>query len=215
MPPFSKFCFRLFCLGGIFSAMVVFLSSCVSVGPKSKDVPGTYIFEVTPVERGQSVQLSGGPIVSVGVPRAAAGYDTGRMAYMRETGKLEYFSVHRWADTPARMLQPLLVNALEGTGSFQAVVMAPSSIKGDVRLDTELVRLRQIFLSADRSQVQLTLRFQLIAGGKVLGTYLFERSMETSSPTPQGGAATVNRLLEEFLAEATLFTKQTVLESNQ
>lgn len=211
MHPFLNYCIRMFLLHGALLTMLLFVPSCVSVGPKSKEAPDTYIFEVNFGEPSKDIKVADGPVIVVSAPRAAAGYDKSQMAYMRETGKLEYFSSHRWADAPTRMLQPLLVRTLEDTGSFRAIIMAPSAVKGDVRLDTELVKLRQFFSADGSSQIQLSLRFQIIAGDRVMATKNYEKAVETSAQTPQGGAAAVNRLLEELLPEVAAFVQQALL----
>ena len=49
------------------------------------------------------------------------------------------------------MLGPLLMRTLEDTGSFRAVVHAPTGLPADLRLDTELVRLQQNFTGRSRA----------------------------------------------------------------
>ena len=45
-------------------------------------------------------------VVVVAVPRAASGFDSARMVYLRQPQQLEAFAFHEWVDTPARMLAP-------------------------------------------------------------------------------------------------------------
>ena len=72
---------------------------------------------------------------------------------MRETHQLEYFAHSEWVDPPARMLAPLLVAAVESTGTFRAVVLTPSAAVGDLRLDTEIVRLQHEFQTSQAACV--------------------------------------------------------------
>ena len=88
------------------------------------------------------------PTLIINPPHAAAGFDSPRIIYVRETHKLEYFAHSEWVDTPARMLAPLIVAAVENSGAFRAVVLTPSAAAGDLRLDTEIIRLQHEFLSA-------------------------------------------------------------------
>ena len=67
------------------------------------------------------------PTLIINPPHAAAGFDSSRIIYVRETHKLEYFSHNEWVDTPARMLAPLIVAAVENSGRFRAVVLTPSA----------------------------------------------------------------------------------------
>ena len=60
-------------------------------------------------------------VLVVSTPRAAPGFDSTAMAYVQRPHALDHYATHRWADTPARMLGPLLMRTLEDTGSFRAV----------------------------------------------------------------------------------------------
>ncbi len=100
-------------------------------------------------------------VVEVNVPRATPGFDTPRIAYVERPYAIEYFSRSEWADTPARMLGPLLARALEESGAFRAVVLAPTSVQAELRLDVELVRLQQDF-TVKPSRADLALRVQVV-----------------------------------------------------
>ena len=65
------------------------------------------------------------PTLIVSPPHAAAGFDSQRIMYVRHADQLEYFAHNEWIDTPARMLAPLIVAAVERSGAFRAVVQMP------------------------------------------------------------------------------------------
>ena len=147
----------------------------------------------------------------VNPPHAAAGFDSERIIYVRQVSQLEYFAHNEWVDTPARMLAPLIVAAIEQSGAFRAVVQMPSTAAGDMRLDTEILRLQHEFLSTP-SRVRFTLRAYLVdtATRRVLASHEFEAVATAPGEDPYGGvvAATqaVRKVLEElaaFCAEAT------------
>lgn len=121
----------------------------------------------------------------VSPPQAQAGFDTRRIAYVRTPLTLEYYTRSEWADTPARMLGPLAVRALEATGAFRAVLAGPAPVPVDLRLDLELVRLQQEF-QGTASRVQLDLRAKLfdVRAGRVLAT----REFSEAAPAPSGDA---------------------------
>ena len=93
--------------------------------------------------------------------RAASGFDSQRIIYMREPYKLECFARSEWMDTPARMLGPLLVASVAQTGAFKAVVLTPGLASGGLRMDTEIIRLQQEFHTSP-SSVRFTLRAYLV-----------------------------------------------------
>ncbi|OGS93526.1 MAG: hypothetical protein A3K04_03830 [Gallionellales bacterium RBG_16_56_9] len=136
------------------------------------------------------------------MPRARPGFDTPQMVYLRQPNELDYFVTNRWADTPSRMLGPLLAQALEQTGSFRAIVQTPGVVPADIRLDTELIRLQHDF-GTQPSRVQLTLRAQLIdVGGKrVLAVKLFDEAENATSDDAYGGVIAANRVLQRVLGQ--------------
>lgn len=147
------------------------------------------------------------PMLIVSRPRAHPGFDTSRMAYVRKPYELEYFSRNLWVDTPEKMLAPLLVRALEASGAFRAVSQAPGSVSGELRLDTEIVRLQQEFISSP-SRLRLTLRVQLIdmPGKRVLATREFDVVENASSDDPYGGVVAANRAVARVLNEVAVFS---------
>src|SRR5258706_11088755 len=124
----------------------------------------------------------------VNPPHAAAGFDSQHMMYVRQASKLEYYAHNEWVDTPARMLAPLIVAAVEQSGAFRAVVQTPSTVAGDIRLDTEIIRLQHEFLSIP-SSIRFSLRAYLVdnATRRVLASREFEAVAAAPSDDPYGG----------------------------
>lgn len=146
------------------------------------------------------------PTLIVSPPHAAAGYDSKRIIYVREPNKLDYFAHSDWVEPPARMLAPLMVAAIENGGAFGAVVLTPSTAAGDLRLDTEIIRLHQDF-SAQPSRVRFTLRAQLIdeSTRRVLGWREFNVSIAATSESPYGGVVAASRAVHEVLENLSAF----------
>jgi cholesterol transport system auxiliary component len=132
---------------------------------------------------------SSGLTLLVSPPQAQAGFDSRRIAYSRTPLTLEYYTRSEWADTPARMLGPLAVRALESSGAFRAVIAGPAPVPVDLRLDLELIRLQQEFAGA-ASLVRLDLRAKLfdVRAGRVLATRLFAETADAPSADALGGA---------------------------
>ena len=128
------------------------------------------------------------------------------MVYVRKLHVLEHYATHRWADTPAHLLQPLLMRTLEDAAVFRAVVPSGSGVQADLRLDTELVLLRQNFL-VQPSRVELTLRVQLVdaTGRRVLAARYVEQAQGVASDDAPGGVAAANGALARALSQVALF----------
>ena len=146
------------------------------------------------------------PTVLVEPPRAAPGFDSQRIIYLRQEHRLEYFSRHQWIDTPARMVAPLMVAALEQSGAFQSVLLAPASAAGDLRLETEDLRLQQEFISRP-SRVRFSLRALLLdnRSRRVLAEREFEAVVAATSDDPYGGVIAANRAVTSVLQELAAF----------
>ena len=159
------------------------------------------------------------PTLIVNPPHAAAGFDSPRMIFVREQHRLEYFAHSEWIDPPARMLAPLLVAALEDSGAFRAVVLTPSAAVGDVRLDTEIIRLQHEFgapasSSNPASRVRFTLRAYLVDVKlrTVLARREFDAVIPAASDDPYGGVVAANAAVQSVLQQLAFFCAEAVKE---
>jgi cholesterol transport system auxiliary component len=133
-------------------------------------------------------------------PHAAAGYTGAGMAYMEEPHRIDYFVRHRWVDCPARMLKPLLMRALETSRLFEGVVSTPTVARFDLQLNTELLRLIQVFESGE-SRIELSARFSLLDTHQrsLLFNEVVEITEPTTSGTPYAGVVAANRAVARLL----------------
>lgn len=187
----------------------VALGACSMLQPKSTTPPSFYALEyagpATPASAPR-VPLPSTPTLVISPVRAASGFDSQRIIYLREPRKLEYFAHSEWIDTPARMLGPLMVATLEQTGAFRAVVMTPGSAGGELRLDTEVVRLQQDFQQSP-SRVQFTLRVYLVEEKtrRVVAWRAFDTVVPATSDDPRAGVVAANRAVHTVLQELSQF----------
>ena len=188
--------------------IAVFLSgiaACTLLPSPKPGVLDKYMLEYHPSQQPPSL-AEDVPVMIITVPGAHGGYDTARIAYMQKKFGLRYYTRSRWADTPARMLAPLLAEAINETGQFQAVYGTPGALAAQLRLDGELIRFHQDF-TRQPSEVHITLRVQLVdlRENRVLASQLFDvREVSTSEDT-YGGVLAANRATERLLAELARF----------
>ena len=151
----------------------------------------------------------GGPSILVAPPRAAAGFDTRGIVYLRQPHAVEVYAYSQWVDTPAQMLAPLIAHALERTGAFAVVLRAPTAANADLRLDTELLRLQHDF-GASPSRVRLTLRAVLVeqASRRALAWREFDASVAAPTEDAYGGVRAANQAVAALLAEMAAFVVQ-------
>lgn len=180
------------------AAAALALGACVSL-PRPEPVE---LFTIDP-PLGGSPTARTGPAIFVAAPRGGPGIEGPRMAYVRRPNELAYYARSQWAEPPARMLRPLLVRALEGTGRFQAVTEVAAGGSPGLRLESEVVRLQQEFTEKP-SRVRLTLRLELAdaASRRVVGTREIEAVELAPSDDAPGGVAAANAAARRALAEA-------------
>lgn len=184
------------------------LCACSNLLPTATPQPSFYALDRPPAT-GRIAAAAAAPTLIVSPPHAAAGFDSSRIIYVRELHKLEYFSHSEWIDTPARMLAPLLVSAIENGGAFRAVVLTPSAAAGDLRLDTEILRLQHEF-GGRPSRVRFVLRAYLVDSvtRRVLAWREFDESAAAASEDPYGGVVAANRAVQAVLVQLAEFCRE-------
>lgn len=150
------------------------------------------------------------PTLIISLPKAAAGFDTKHMMYTRAPLRLEYFARNVWIDTPAQMLRPLIISAIEKTGAFHAVLAKQSVVASDLRLESEVIKLIQDF-STKPSHVQFTLRVSMIdsATHQVIAMREFDERVNADSDNPIGGVLAANTAINLALDKLSVFSQQT------
>ncbi len=200
----------LFCLG-----------ACGSLLPKPAAAPTRHTLDASAsVASASAMQARASPsattavtapVLVVAVPRAAPGHDSTRMVYLQQPQQLRAFAHNEWVDTPAQMLAPLMVRALQDSGAFRVVLLAPSGAMGALRLETELIRLQQDFTSQP-SRVRLTLRAVLLdtATRQAVAWQEFDETVAATSESPEGGVQAAHQATQRVLQALALFCAQQV-----
>jgi cholesterol transport system auxiliary component len=185
------------------------LTACSALQPSATPATTYYSLNTTPsasvVDKAlpaPALKASSAPTLLINPPHAAAGFDSPRIIYLREPHKLEHFALSRWVEPPARMLGPLLVAAIEKTGAFRAVVLMPGAASGELRLDTDIIRLQHEFQTSP-SQVRLTLRATLVDDKtrRMLAWQEFEALEPASSEDTYGGVLAANRAVQRVAGQ--------------
>lgn len=198
---------KLLRLSGL-AIVPLWLVGCSSMLPKPAALPAFYTIDVAPPPGAPAplTNTAGAPTVLISPPRATSGYDSRQIVYVRQNHRLEYFARSQWVDTPARMFAPLLVTHLAATGGFQAVYTGAGAAAADLRLDTEIMALKQDFLSTP-SSTHFVLRAQLIDGvsRRVIATRDIEAAVASASEDPYGGVVAANGAVGIVLSQLSAF----------
>jgi cholesterol transport system auxiliary component len=198
-----------------FTVIVVWLvlSSACALGPRESSEPRTYFLnpKIASKNPPAAPNRTAGSVLLISQPKAQAGFDTARMAYLPRPHEVRYYAVNQWADTPARMLHRILVESLDKTGLWSAVVQTPGSVSAQYRLDTDNLILEQQFLSHP-SRVRLSLRAQIVdtKNQSILGTRYFELFEVAPTDDPYGGVQAANNAVAKLITEMTEWLERVV-----
>ncbi|PRC91424.1 ABC-type transport auxiliary lipoprotein family protein [Solimicrobium silvestre] len=191
---------------------IILLSACSALHPIETAPPTFYSLDYPTAKSNQAKPTlpDYAPTLLVNPPVAASGFDSQRIIYTRVAHQLEYFAHSEWIDTPARMIAPLIVDALANSGAFRAVAPATSAAAGGLRLNTEIVRLQHDF-STQPSQLRFTIRAYVLdnATRKVLAWHEFDEVVVAASDTPYDGIVAANQAVQIGLQELTRFCVDT------
>ena len=191
---------------------LIAIYGCSALSPSTTPPPNFYSLNSLPHAGAAGTEAAAaGPTLIINPPHAAAGFDSARIIYLREPHQLEYFAHSEWVDPPAHMVGDLLVAALEQSGAFRAVVLAPSAAVGDERLETEIIRLQHEFQTKP-SRVRFTLRATLVddTTRRVLARREFDGSMAAASDDTYGGVVAANRAVQAVLESLSAFCADAV-----
>ncbi len=190
--------------------LVLALSGCALFNRTPEQPPQIYVLRVAPNDT-EATPAESHLSVLVSAPKAWPGYDRARIAYVRHPLQVDYYAESEWADQPARMLEPLLMTALQESNLFNAVVSATSAAIAELRIDTEIVQIHHEFLIAP-SQGQVAIRAQLIdlTRNRVLATRVFSATESAPTEDAKGGVTAINNALQVVLGAIVDFCRRTL-----
>jgi cholesterol transport system auxiliary component len=195
-------------LGALIALGVTMVSSCALLSPAKVETSKEVLNKLPPDLPRRETRAA---TLLVFPPESKPIHGTTQMAYTTQTYQLAYFSQHEWADTPSRMLHPLLVGTLENTHAFKAVLTPPHPGRYGYALRTEILDLIQDFTS-EPATLRLSLRVQLSDGAsnRVIATKEISLREPMRQRTPYAGVVAANdavakalRELAEFVIEKT------------
>jgi cholesterol transport system auxiliary component len=194
---------QLLCTIMVISSMLM-LTSCSLLSPIKSENKSTYVLNTTPT---LVLKRATRPVsLLVLTPETRPAYNTTQMAYSIRPYQVAYFSQNQWGETPSQMLQPLLMQTLQNTHRFHAVVAAPYMGRYDYALSTEILQLQQDF-TVRPARVQFKIRVQLtkVSTNNVIGTKQFIVNEPIRQKTPYSGVLAANRATGKILQEIAYF----------
>lgn len=191
---------------------VALLGGCSAINlGSSPDAPRTiWLLSAVPAAAPAGAAQPAG-VLLVDKPEARAGFDTPRMAYSRRPLALDYYTKNEWADAPARMLQPLIVQALAQAGTWKAVLMAPNPGQADLRLTMSVLEFVHDLSGGEPGVVRVRAQatFTGVVDRQVRATREFAAERPAEAANAQGYAEAGDRASADVLAGLAAFAAET------
>lgn len=186
-------------------ASATVLAGCLS--PVKNDPPASFVVNTVP--RNLPVTETKALTMLVLPAETRPIYQTVRMAYTVRPYQVQYFGENQWAETPSEMLTPLLVQTLQNTKHYRAVVMAPYSGVYNYALNTRILRFEQDYMHKPHS-FKLTARVSInrLATNQVVAIKEFVISVPITTQSPYNGVIAANTATRQLLLEIAKFSLQ-------
>jgi cholesterol transport system auxiliary component len=194
--------------------LVSVLIQCITVSGQSDEPILTYLLEIE--QTGPVASNPSGPVLMVSNVRAQTGVGSIQILYLERAFELRQYRYSQWAERPDRMLEPILLNALEASGQFEAVVGVAYGTFADVRLDTSRIQLQhQIFEEPSQARVRMRVQIIDLDTQEVLGTRIFDETEPAPSENPYGGVTAMNLALGRVIDQIVTFTAEAAQNRSQ
>ncbi|HEV8340929.1 MAG TPA: ABC-type transport auxiliary lipoprotein family protein, partial [Candidatus Binatia bacterium] len=170
----------------ILLAVLFHLAAGCTIFPEAPNQPvRSYLFTLdSTADKWPSCASPHGVLV-VSLPQEHGGTNTSGIAYLLRPHEIRYYAYNQWAENPARLLLPLMVQVMEKTNCWGTVTHAAAALRDDFRLDSEILQWQQEFFS-NPSRVRLSFRAQLVESQK--REVIAARRFEIIEEAPSGDA---------------------------
>jgi cholesterol transport system auxiliary component len=177
------------------------LDGCGLLAPAAPDTVKTLLDQVP-----EAVPRAGRPagVLVVIVASGAPLYDTTAIAYRTHDAEIGYFARHEWADRPSRMLAPLVVDTLQRTGAFSAVVAPPYFGHAPATLRIEVEQLLADF-RPPAGLLRLVLRAMVRDAAGRLALRTITAQAPIAARTPEAAVRAANEATGEALLQVSRF----------
>lgn len=189
-------------------SILALLNGCALIpGTTPVTLPDTFTFATTAgTVPDSSDPAPECPTLLVSSITSAPGLHTPQMAYAIAPSQLGFFAYARWADVPARLLEPLLIADLQASNAFAYVVGTPAPVRAELRLDGRFLSIVQHFDAAN-SQVRVSLQAQVVAprSGELIAVRHINVAESIGARSATAGAAATDVAIGRLRAELTDF----------
>lgn len=114
--------------------------------------------------------------LTIALPVADAALNTARIALRQNPISLEYYARANWVDTAPRMIQTLLVESFENSGSIVSIGRQSVTLRADYSLLTDLREFQAEYIGKGPPRIRIRLNAKMVRMPQrtILATQTFE-----------------------------------------
>lgn len=188
----------------LIALLTLTLASCSLLSPVPDDSQHKYVLSSVPAAQHKKPRQQ--ITLLVAQPSTNSLYNTKLIAYSTAPYQIGYFAKSMWISKPSDMLQPLIVQALQNTHYYHAVI-SPSIAGGyQYSLNTQIEELLQDYTQG-QAVIHFTVRAQIVRtiNNKVIASKQFDVIEPIQKKCPYAGIYATNRATAEILRQLTEF----------
>jgi cholesterol transport system auxiliary component len=128
--------------------------------------------------------------ITVSAPSSIRALDTDRILVSASGGRISYFADAAWSDRLPRLVHSRLVEALQDSGAFRAVLTSQDRVDGEFAIATE-IRAFQIDVDGGSTAANVAIFAKVVdeRHGRVIATHEFSARIPANSDDPAAGVA--------------------------
>lgn len=151
------------------------------------------------------------PAIYISAPEAVVGFQTNEMLYTKVPYEINSYSKNVWANPPAEMLYPLILQSFQESQAFRVVSSGTHAEITHFRLDIQLLEFMQIF-SHKHSSIHLTMKAMITDTNtaKLLSTKVFKIIEPCPFNTPYGGVIAANSATKTLTYQLIQYTIKSI-----
>ena len=183
---------------------LISLSSCSFLSPVKPDQQQSYVLTKVPAVAKKTTRPY---TLLVTPPDTRPVYNTAQMAYTVRPYQIAYFSENRWAETPSQMLEALIVQTMQKTNYFRAVVTPPYAGNYTYLLSTQISEFQQDYTHRP-ALFRMIVQAQLnrFANSQLIASKTFSATVPIQSNNPYAGVFAANIASASILKQLADFT---------
>lgn len=192
-------------------ALLLLLTGC---GIKSPEQPieqfSLKILDISPHESPLSDS-----VLKIYTPDSSKIYKGDEILYDDQHLGLSHYLYSKWSDTPAIMLENLIVISLSDSGLFKATVHANSRVRSQLLLESYLTHFLHDFKSEQTSYGELKIRFNLLdaRNRELIATQKFDYQIPAKTPDAKGAVSALNEASGKLTVDMIKWLKTVITES--